>query len=814
MITNYLKTAFRNLIRNKTISFINLIGLAIGLAASLTIAMWVFDELSYDQFHEHADNIYRIERDIHFQGQDFKVPVTGAIFGKTILQDYPEVIDMCRIDLTELSVENSDGILFNEMIHFADTSFFRVFTFPLQYGDPNTALQEPRSVVLSPKMALKYFNEANPVNEVIQLELEGEMISFKVTGVFEKLPSNKHFQFEIMASFSSLADYYGESTLDSWVSNYLYTYFLLQDGSDKNVLESKFEPLINEKILPAYASFLSAEDGDDDSSMKLFLRPLTDIHLSSGLMWDIEVQGDMATVYIFSIVSLLILLIACFNFMSLSTAQANTRSLEVGIRKTIGSSKSELIRQFMGESLLIVLIAFVLALGIIQIILPSFNNLTEKSLSVSMFLDPIYFMVLVLVVVGTTMISGSYPSFYLAAIKPILVLKGRLQGRDGRYTFRQVMVVIQFAISIALIVGTTTAMKQLNYLQNKPLGYDKENLLVLNVESDYVRKHFEAFKSDLLKHPSVMVVSSSSKVPAEREYSDTGWESDKQHDLFLSRQFAVNWDFFETYRLEMAAGRSFDQTFATDKNFKVIINETAAKKIGYSDPGEAIGGKWHSEWLQQEVDSTSTGTIIGVVKDFHFQSLRNKLEPLTIILHEDWMNRISIRIDNDSQEQTLAFIEETWKDHFPDIQYDYSFIDDYLTRFYRTDEKLQSILFVFTLLAIFIACLGLFGLAIFVARRRVKEIGIRKTLGASTRSIIFLLSKSFTKWVLIANLIAWPTAWYFMDQWLSAFTYRTEISAWIFISSGLIVFVIALGTVAYRSYVAAKRNPIESLQYE
>lgn len=814
MFTNYLKTAFRNLLRNKTFSIINIVGLAIGLAASLTIAMWVFDEFSYDRFHINADNIYRVERDIVFQGQEFKVPVTGAIFGHTLLQDYPEVIDMCRIDLSELSIENQDGIRFNDFIHFADTSFFSVFTFPLKKGDPKTALKEPRSLILTPKAARKYFGDEDPMNKVLRIDWEGKMTGFKVSGIFEELPTNKHFQFEMLSPISSNFERYGESTINSWVSNYLYTYILLQDGSDKIILENKLDELVAEKIIPAYKSFLTSEEGEVDASMRLFLRPLTGIHLKSGLMWDIEVQGDISTVYIFSVVSLLILLIACFNFMSLSTAQANTRSLEVGIRKTVGSTRDQLIRQFLGESIITVLIAFVLAMGIIQLILPLFNGLTNKSLSLLAFGEPINFLILILIVVGTGILSGTYPAFFLAAVKPILVLKGRLDTKEGNFSFRQVLVVLQFAISIALIIGTTTAMKQLNYLHNKPLGYDKENILVLPVESKEVVDHFEPFKADLLKNTSILSVSSSSKVPAEREYSDTGWESDKQEELFLSRHFAVNWDFFETYKLQMVAGRAFDKKHATDKNFKVIINETAAKKVGYTNPEDAIGDKWNSGWIRSEVDSLFEGQIIGVVKDFHYQSLKNELQPLSLFLDQDWMNRISIRFKEGQDENAIRYIESTWQNHFPEIQFDYSYVNDYLTKFYKADEKLQAILLIFTILAIVIACLGLFGLAIFIARQRIKEIGVRKALGASTASIVFLLSRSFSKWVIVANVIAWPTAWYFMNEWLSTFQYSTSLSPWIFVLSGLAALLIALTTIAYRSYTAAQSNPVDSLQCE
>lgn len=813
MFSNFLKTAIRNLIRNKTFSFINIIGLAIGLAASIIIAMWVFDELSYDKFHEHSDNIYRVERDIVFQGQAYVVPVTGAVYGSTILKDYPEVIDMVRVDPATLSIEDKNKTRYNEMVMYVDTGFFNVFTFPLAKGDPETALKEPRSLILSQPAALKFFGDEDPINQVLRVDWDGEMVSYKITGVFEKLPANKHFQFDMISSFSTLEESYGEERLNTWVSNYLYTYVLLKEGTDKNVLERKFDQLVKDKILPEFRSFFK-NDEEMEGSFKIFLRPITNIHLKAGLMWDIEVQGDIVTVYIFSVIALLILLIACFNFMSLSTALAGTRSLEVGIRKTVGSTRSQLIWQFIGESIITAFIAFIIALGIIQFVLPSFNTLTDKSLTLTIFRHLSYFLILAGIVLGTGFISGIYPAFYLSSVKPILVLKGRLREVKGKFSFRQILVVLQFTISIALIIGTLTALKQLNYVQNKPLGYDKENLMVLEVESSEVVNRFKAFKSDLLKNPMLESVASSNKVPAEREYSDSGWETDKQEDVFLSRLFAVNFDFFKTYKIDMAAGRTFNEDYSTDKNFKVIVNETAIKNLGYTAAEDAIGDKFHVDWLAENIDSLSKGQIIGVMKDFHFQSLRNKIEPLALFIFEDWMNRITIRYAPGKDKEVIQYVENTWNDHFPDVQFTYSFIQDYLTTFYKAEEKLQILLLIFTLLAIVIACLGLFGLAIFIAQQRIKEIGVRKAMGASISNIVFLLSKSFSKWVIIANILAWPLAWYFLNEWLSTFQYRIKLDFWLFVISGLLALIIALLTIMYRSYKAASRNPVDSLRYE
>ncbi len=616
MFANYIKTTLRFIIRHQTFSIINITGLSIGLSASIIIAMWVFDELSYDKFHDKAAEIYRIERYIQEQGSF--IPVTGAVYGKTLLYDYPEIIDMVRVDFSRSAVTVNKK-RFNEIVHYVDASFFNIFSFPLTKGDPHTALIEPGSLILSQKAAKKFFGDEDPMNKILPIESNGVITKYKITGVLKDLPFNKHFQFEMLASFSTLMNFYREEKLNSWVSNYLYTYVLLHKGSDKELLEEKLGQLVVDKIQPAY---ISSYNDKEKGNIKLFLRPLTEIHLASGLKWDIEVQGDIILVYIFSVISFMILLIASFNFMSLSTALANSRAKEVGIRKTLGSTKGQLVKQFIFESILISLISFFIAVGIIQPILPYFNNLADKSLSLGVFVKPSNLIVLIVIVLGTGFFSGIYPAFYLSAMKPIMILKGKSQKIRRKVSFWQVLVVLQFTISIVMIIGTIIVLKQINYFHNKPLGYDKENIMVVPVESQYVQTHYMAFKTDLLKNPIIISVASSSSVPAERDYSDTGWETDIQDEMFISRFFAVNWDFFKTYKLKILAGRAFSEKQSTDRNFKVIINETAAKMIGYLNPEDAIGKKWHSDLFTQQSDTLLEGQIIGVVKDFYFQSLK------------------------------------------------------------------------------------------------------------------------------------------------------------------------------------------------
>lgn len=816
MIHNYLKSALRNLLRNKVFSFINIIGLAIGLAATIMIAMWVFDELSYDRFHANADEIYRVERDIHFEGQDFEVPVTGAIYGPTIRDNYPEVLSMARVEPDRMAMIDENNSRYNERVIFTDPSFFEIFSFPLIKGDPETALVEPNSLILTQDIAKKYFGEKEAMNQVIKMEFNNELVNFKVTGILAELPHNKHFEFEILGSFSTLEDAYGDKRMKSWASNYLYTYVLLEKGTNADDLSDKFDRIVEDHILPAYLAFFNSEEAGN-KSLRILLRPITDIHLNAGLMWDIEPQGDMVTVYIFSIVAILILLIACFNFMNLSTALAGKRSLEIGIRKTVGSSNGQIVRQFLGESMLTTLLALILAFGLIEIFLPVFNNLTGKELSLSVFSAFKYLIILILLVLVTGLLAGFYPAFYMARVRPILVLKGKKMHSAGKFSFRQVLVILQYSISIALIIATIIANNQLKYISEKPLGFNNENMLVIPVESNQVRTHYEAFKNSLMKNPVIVNVSMSQKVPAEREYSDMGWSTDIQKEAFLSRHFAIDHDFIETYGIEMAAGRAFSDDYESDKTeSRYIINETAAKKLGFQNYEEILGRDFGApEEFEQYFGKNSMGKIIGVVKDFHFQSMRNKIEPLVLFLFPpERLSKITVRIKPGLEKEAVPCIEGLYKKHFPDVQYSYSFIENYLNGYYVGEKKLQTILISFTILAIVIACLGLFGLASFIAQQKVKEIGIRKSLGASVTSISILLSRSFSKWVLIANIIAWPVAYYFLSRWLDNFQYRIELGIWPFILAGLIALFVALLTISYKAVMAGKQNPVNSLRYE
>ena len=812
MIRNYIKIAFRNLTRSKAFSIINILGLSVGLAASLLIALWVFDELSYDKFNQNYNRIYRVERFIHFDGKIFHVPVCGAVYGKTIKERIPEVEDFTRIYDIELSVWNYKNSNSEEVVKFADTGFFNVFTFPLLKGDPKTALKEPFSVVLTKKAAMAYFGEEFPIDKTLEIEWGDKRKKYRVTGILDDVPAQSHFHFDVLASFSTIEELLPER-MDTWVSNYLYTYVLLYPGTDAESLKPKLRKLVEEFISPAYQAFLGGMANIENihDIYQITLRPLGDIHLKANLMWEIEPQGSITTVYIFSIVSILILLMACFNFMNLSTALGSKRSREVGIRKTVGAARRQLIFQFLSESILIALISVLFALLIIEFVLPSFNIFTGKSLSLYTFLTPEYFLILVSIVIGTGILAGLYPAFYLSHFDPMVVLRKQSSERNRRFSFRQVLVIFQFSISILLIIGTITVYLQIKYFSEKPLGYNQENLLVISTESNEVRSKLEPFKNILLQYPEVKNVTVSSAVLAATDFSDMGFKAEGMEDVISSIYIGVGYDFFKTYGIELLAGKVFSKEYGTDTLNKYVVNEQVIKKIGIAKPEDAIGAHYGSFDRDGNFES---GEIIGVVKDFHFKPLNQEIEPITFALNEHWTEFITVRYEADDLQSFISKMEENWKSQFPNDEYNYFFLKDRYESLYVNESRMQNILLAFTFLAIFIGCLGLFGLAAFVAQQRSKEIGIRKVHGATVSSIMVLLSRQFAYWVLLANLIAWPFAYYFVDNWLSNFYYRIPIPYWVFLASGLVALLLAVATVSYRAYKAASADPVDSIKYE
>ena len=813
MIRNYFKIALRNLVKQRFYSVINILGLAIGLTTCLLITLFVLDELSYDRFHEKADRIQRVYLSYQMGGQSGDVAVAAAPLAQTVAETYPEVENAVRFRTQGgYTVYRGEDAYREEAVTFADSSLFSVFTIPLLQGDPRTALAQPNTLVISATSAEKYFGadwEQSPLLGETLL-VGRDKVPYQVTGIFDDMPTNSHFRFGMFLSMPSLE----ESKTEIWLSNNFYTYLLLREGTDVAALQTKLNETFRTYAAPQIEQYANANYEDFLKAGNYFryrIQPLTDIHLHSNLDSEIEANGDIRYVYIFSAIALFVLLIACVNFMNLSTARSAGRAKEVGIRKTLGSMRRQLIGQLLVEALLISFLALLLAILLAEMALPFFNDLAGKQLTIQ-YLHPWYFLPLLLgavIIIG--LLAGSYPAFFLSAFRPAKVLKGKLAGGLNRNWLRSGLVVLQFGISIVLITGTVVIYQQLNHIHNKKLGYDKEHVLVVH-NTYYLGDQAEAFKNEALREPSVTAATLTGYLPANAFSNNNSAifpgknpESDRTTSV---PWFYVDYDYLPTMGMQLAAGRNFSRDFATDSS-TLIINEAAARYFfGDTDAvGQELSG------FGEVPGSFETFTVIGVVQDFHYSTMRQKIMPMVIALHGN-ISALSLRVQPDQVPSALAALEAQWKQFVPDLPFEYSFLDERFNDMYKSEAKLGIIFTVFCSLAIFIACLGLFGLASFTAEQRMKEIGIRKVLGASVGSLVLLFSKDFTKLVLIALLIAVPISYWMMDRWLDDFAYRVTLGVSTFLIGGGIALLIAWLTVGFQSVRAAVANPVDSLRSE
>jgi len=790
MFKNYLKTAFRNLSRHKGYSLINISGFAIGIACCILIFLWVQDELSYDRFHENIDDLHRVvEHQIQSSGDIFPIARTQYPLGQALVDTYPEFINFTHYSpISRALIARGETKFYETGVAWIDPSFFEMFTFPLLQGDPNTVLSSKDSILISEDMVEKYFADTDPIGQTLTLLNSIDLI---VTGVFKKIPTNSHLQFDFLGNFEKLLDFTGLTR--EWGSNNYYTYVQLASNTPYKEVNDKIYHFL-QTIYP------------DSNYTKYLLQPVKDIHLYS--YFQIDLGGVSAKrdkyVYMFSIIAVFVLLIACVNFINLTTARSSGRSLEIGIRKVVGAHRSNLIRQFLGESLLISILALLIAIGLVLLLLPAFNVLSGKALSLASLNIPILLSALFGITLVTGILSGSYPAFLLSSIQPVKALKGSLKMGSKRSTFRKVLVTLQFSLSIALILGTFVVYRQLNFIQKRNLGYKQDHVIYLSERGSFWQK-YDAFKEELLQHPEILGVTAASSVPTFTVTSTTGvsWEGKDPEDKILFTQFTVDYDYFETLGMEMVQGRTFSKEFSTDMQEAYVLNETGAAVTGLEDPI----GKSFSLWNEK-------GTIVGVVKDYNFKSLHTKIEPLLHRLWGRYLGHTLIRVKSGNMAQSLKTIEKTYKKHNPGYPFEYRFLNEELNRLYISDQRTAKVFQTFMALALFISCLGLFGLASFMAVQRTKEIGIRKVLGASVPEIFTMLLKEFAKWVLVANAVAWPLGYLVMDRWLKNFAYRTDIALWIFLASGVLGFVIAVVTVSYQSLKASIANPVDSLKYE
>ena len=796
MIKNYLKVSLRNIKRHKSCSFINISGLAIGMSCFILIFLWIQDEINYDRFNEKADQTYRIAVRARIGDTEINQATTPPALAGTLLQDYSEVLHSVRFAYDKkMALIRHDDRFFNEHnIVAADPSLFDIFTFRFITGDPKTALTQSNTVVITETAAHKYFGNRNPVNELLIIDNN----DYQVTGVIENIPESSHFHSDLFISSTTFP--WSKST--SWWNNDFKTYIVLREDYPKEEFETKLTEIVKKHIYKRGEETWT-KHGD---YWEYYLQSLTKIHLFSHLDGEFEANGNSSYVSIFSFVAFFILLMSCINYMNLSTARSSSRTMEVGVRKALGSKRSQLIKQFLAESVVSSGIALLLAIGTIAVLLPSFRNFVGKRLDINYFIIPYILPSLIGFALITGIMSGAYPAFLLSSFQPISALKRQPLGRLRNSWLRSGLILIQFSISIFLIVGTFVVSQQLKYVQNKNLGFEKVNVVVIKNLMP-AREKSDLFRDSLLKYPSVISASGSQSLPG-REIDNYGFVPEGEDaNAITMNLFCCDYDFLETLGLEMKIGRFFSKDYKTDLS-AIIVNEATVKLLGWDDP------------LNKHIFSNDQNLkVIGVVKDFHYQSLHQPVRPMAfLLLHGayDFLteNYISVRAKSENIGGTLSFLKKTWDEFFPGMPLDYSFLDEDYNMLYKNELLTEKTFSIFSLLAIFIATLGLFGLSSFVAATRTKEIGIRKVFGASVSRIVFMLSKEFTKWVVFSNVVAWPIAYFVMNTWLQNFAYRINVGLKSFIFAAVLSFAIALITVSYQSYKAAIANPVDSLRYE
>lgn len=804
MLKNYLKIALRNIKRHKGYSFINIAGLAVGMAVFILIALYVYHETSFDIYHEHADRIYRIiqQRKGNMISGESTYATTPPALAPALMNEFPEVLLATRIGpLSKILVNYGERGFVEDKIYCVEPETFRIFTIPFVKGDSQTALHDPFSIVLSERAAKKYFGNDNPIGRILTLR---EKTDFKVTGVFRNMPDNSHFIMDVVIPFRTYFLFkFGLAVITEW-SNYgsFYAYCLLQEVADPIQVEQKLPDFLNRTKYQVYPT-------DEHLKDSYSLQPLTSIHLHSDAQIEIGVNNNIRHIRLFSFSALLILIIACINYMNLAAARYAQRSKEVGIRKVAGASRGQLVRQFIGESVLTTQLSLTVSLLIVLLALPTFNTFIGRQLSFNLLGNLELLFVIISVILCVGLLSGVYPSLFISSLKPVTSIKGRALKSTKNAFLRNVLVTAQFAITIFLIIGTLVVKNQILYILNKDMGYAKDQIVVLHTGDIGTRDNFhnklETIKSELTQNPNIISVAGSKRLPNHMTLGAV--------DILPGRETAGNipvyamWgddDFINLYGIGITAGRNFSKEYPADREGAILINETAAKACRWEDPI----GKTLTYW------GNRTGVIVGIMKDFHFHPIHRPIEPFCIYYEPLYFDYLSIKIHGSDISNTIAYIERIMNNFSPNHPFEYQFFDEIFERTYQTEQKTGKQFSVITILSILIACMGLFGLALFTTQQRTKEIGIRKVMGASVKHIMFLFTKEFLKWILVANLVAWPVAYLVMNRWLQNFAFRIHIGWFHFLATGGISFAIALITVSYQILKTATASPVDSLRYE
>ena len=793
MFKNYLKITWRHIKNNKVYSSINIMGLAIGMACCILIFLWVQDELSFDRFHKNADRIYRVVFSTSDDGSPTNANGSFGV-GPALKKDFPEFLETVRLRKMGQNVKRyvgyKDKKFYESRFFFAEPTLLTVFDFPLVKGDTATALTDPNSLVLTEETSKKYFGNEDPIGKVIEADPynDGELMLFHITGVANNVPRNSHFHFDFLASYSSLKE--DTERFSGFYQH--FTYVLLNTPAAAESLNGKLLDFLH-------------RNWRKDPWYTLSLQPLLDIHLHSRLKSEIEPTGSILYIYLFTAIALFVLVIACINFMNLTTARALKRAREVGIRKVVGARKNQLIKQFLGESLWLSLVSALGAVLIIHIVLPHFNSLTGKEFSLFSLINPLFILSIAALVLTVGFLSGTYPAFFLSSFRPVNTLKSRFSHSSSGTLLRKGLVIFQFSLSIGIIFSTLVAHKQMTYIQSRNLGYDREQIMVIPLNKD-LRQNYEAVRNELLEHPGIENTTTSSYVPTKGSYHIPFQYQGSEENISQVVYF-VDKEFVDTYGLHLLAGKNIQNPLSEDKIMDILASEKSIQEAGYASPQEAVGKNFTLEGHK--------GYVLGVVNDINIYSLHRPQLPVNYVVTPiDIHNYLSVRVHPQNLSETIGHIRKTWKEMIPSYPLDYFFLDASFEQMHAADQKMSRIFSVFSALAVFVACLGLFGLAAYTAQQKTKEIGVRKILGASTSNIYILLSQEFLKWVVLSNLIAWPLAYYAMHQWLQNFAYRINPSVWTFVFSGLIALGIALLTISFQAIKAAAANPVDSLRYE
>lgn len=807
MFTNYVKTAFRNFRKNKFYTSLNIAGLAMGLATCLLILLYVQDELSYDRFHTKAGRIFRINNEVKYGENHFDVAQTPALLGNEAVKQLPEVEQYTRLRMQGgIMVKKDNENMREGRVAYADSTFFEVFSFPVISGNPATALKNPNSVVITESMAKKYFNSTDAAGKNLVIENTKNYI---VTAVIRDMPANSHFNYDFLLPMTEL----NRSRSDDWLSQNFNTYLLLKENVSHKKVEQQVTDMLDRFMAPEIKSVLGItldEFHKQGSYSKCFLMPLTSIHLYGDKLGELGENRSVRYVYIFSLVALFILVIACVNFMNLFTARSANRAKEVGVRKVLGSLRTNLVKQFLVESFFISAIALAAAVIITVLMLPYFNGLSGKNITATVLLQPFNIALLLLFAPVVGLLAGIYPAFVISAFQPIKVLKGTLSSGFRAGWIRNALVVFQFSISIVLIIGTLVIYSQLSFMGKKDLGFNRHQVLVINNTSQ-LRDNAVSFKNELLQLSGISNATMTGYLPLNNFRNSTGYFNSPALDIKTSlpmQSWFVDENYVPALGMEMVQGRNFSNQFPTDST-AIIINEAAARALGNKD----ILNKKLYELDDIETKKIVECHVIGVVKNFHINSLREAVAPMALRLAND-RGSIALRLNTADVDGVIAQVKNKWRTSAPGIPFDYSFMDESYSRIYKTEQQMGSIFISFTILAIIIACLGLFALVAYAAEQRIREIGIRKVLGATAMNIVKMLSADFLKLVLIAVIISFPISWLIMNQWLQGFAYRIGISWQVFAAAGILILLIALITVSFQSIKAALANPVKSLKTE